>query len=47
MLAAGIKHHVHEEETEVFPKLKRKLTRDELAQLGDAVLAAKKNNVNA
>jgi hemerythrin-like domain-containing protein len=42
MLTAGIKHHVKEEETEVFPELKSKLNRDELAELGDAVVAAKK-----
>jgi hemerythrin-like domain-containing protein len=42
MLTAGIKHHVKEEETEVFPRLKSKLDRDELADLGDAVAAAKK-----
>ena len=42
MLTAGIKHHVKEEETELFPKLKSKLERDELAKLGDAVVAAKK-----
>jgi hemerythrin-like domain-containing protein len=42
MLTAGIKHHVKEEETEVFPKLKKKLERDELAELGDAVAAAKR-----
>ena len=42
MLKAGIKHHVKEEETEVFPELKRKIDRDELAELGDRVAAAKK-----
>jgi hemerythrin superfamily protein len=42
MLTAGIKHHVKEEETEIFPKLKSKLERSELAELGDAVAAAKK-----
>jgi hemerythrin-like domain-containing protein len=42
MLTAGIKHHVKEEETEMFPQLKRELDRDELAQLGDTVAAAKK-----
>jgi len=41
MVTAGIKHHVKEEETEVFPKLKEKLARDELAKLGDEVVAAK------
>jgi len=42
MVTAGIKHHVKEEETEVFPELKSKLERDELAELGDAVMARKK-----
>ena len=42
MLTAGIKHHVKEEETELFPKLKSKLERDELAELGDAVASAKR-----
>lgn len=42
MLTAGIRHHVKEEETEMFPKLKRKLDRDSLASLGDEVAAAKK-----
>jgi hemerythrin-like domain-containing protein len=41
MVTAGIKHHVKEEETEVFPELKSKLDRDELAQLGDDVAARK------
>jgi hypothetical protein len=27
MLTAGIKHHVKEEETEMFPELKKKLDR--------------------
>jgi hemerythrin-like domain-containing protein len=42
MLTAGIRHHVKEEETEVFPELKSKLDRVELAELGDAVAAGKK-----
>ena len=42
MLTAGIRHHVKEEEREMFPELKRKLARDELAELGDRVAAAKK-----
>jgi iron-sulfur cluster repair protein YtfE (RIC family) len=41
MVTAGIKHHVKEEETEIFPKLKERLERDELAKLGDEVAAAK------
>jgi len=42
MLTAGIKHHVKEEEQEVFPELKRKLDREQLRELGDTVAAAKK-----
>ncbi|HEX5588306.1 MAG TPA: hemerythrin domain-containing protein [Acidimicrobiia bacterium] len=42
MLTAGIRHHVKEEETEVFPGLKKKLDRDELAELGAEVDADKK-----
>jgi hemerythrin-like domain-containing protein len=41
MVTAGIKHHVKEEETEIFPELKSKLNRSELASLGDAVVARK------
>jgi hemerythrin-like domain-containing protein len=42
MLTAGIRHHVKEEEHEVFPELKRKIDREDLAELGDRVVAAKK-----
>jgi len=42
MLSAGIRHHVKEEEQEVFPELKRKIDRNELGELGDRVAAAKK-----
>ena len=42
MLTAGIRHHVKEEEQEVFPELKRKIDREELLELGDKVAAAKK-----
>jgi len=43
MLTAGIRHHVKEEETEVFPELKRKLDRDTIARLGDEVAKVKKS----
>jgi hemerythrin-like domain-containing protein len=43
MVTAGIRHHVKEEETEMFPELKGKLDRDELAELGDAVAKKKKS----
>lgn len=42
MLTAGIRHHVREEERDMFPALKRTLSREELASLGDQVVAAKK-----
>ena len=42
MLTAGIKHHVKEEEHEMFPELKQKLDRPDLLALGDEVQAAKK-----
>jgi hemerythrin-like domain-containing protein len=41
MVTAGIKHHVKEEEQEIFPELKRKLDRAQLAELGDEVVKAK------
>jgi hemerythrin-like domain-containing protein len=42
MLTAGIRHHVKEEEQEIFPALKKKLDRDDLRTLGDQVAQAKK-----
>jgi hemerythrin-like domain-containing protein len=42
MLTAGIKHHVKEEEHEMFPALKQKLDHRELLELGDEVAAATK-----
>jgi len=42
MLTAGIRHHVREEEQELFPELKRKLDREQLRALGDEVAADKK-----
>jgi hemerythrin-like domain-containing protein len=41
-LLGGLTHHIREEENEVFPKLKKKLTRAEWLELGDEVAAAKK-----
>jgi iron-sulfur cluster repair protein YtfE (RIC family) len=43
ILTAGINHHVKEEEQEVFPKLKKKLDRDRLMELGNEVARAKGN----
>ena len=42
MLTAGIRHHVKEEEQEIFPKLKKQLDREQLRDLGDQVAADKK-----
>jgi hemerythrin-like domain-containing protein len=47
IVTAGIKHHVKEEEKEIFPTLKQNLDRDELARLGDEVAAAKKGRMAA
>lgn len=41
MIIAGVRHHVKDEEKKVFPELKAKLDRDELAALGDRVMAMK------
>ncbi len=41
MIIAGVRHHVKDEEKKVFPELKAKLDRDELAALGDRVVAMK------
>ena len=42
MVTAGIKHHVKEEEHEMFPDLKKKLDRADLMALGAEVEAEKK-----
>jgi hemerythrin-like domain-containing protein len=42
MVSAGINHHVKEEETEIFPKLKREVERSELQRLGAELAAGKK-----
>jgi hemerythrin superfamily protein len=41
MLTAGIKHHVKEEEGEIFPSLKQELDREALRELGDNLAATK------
>ena len=43
MLTAGIKHHVKEEEQEIFPALRKKLDREQLRSLGDRVATAEKD----
>jgi iron-sulfur cluster repair protein YtfE (RIC family) len=41
MVKAGIKHHVKDEEQEVFPQLKREIDRETLRALGDRVAVMK------
>ena len=41
MLTAGIRHHVKEEEGEIFPSLKQRVDRDVLRELGDELAATK------
>jgi hemerythrin superfamily protein len=41
VLAENVRHHVKEEEGELFPKLRKAFTRTELDELGQALAAAK------
>ena len=41
MLAEQVRHHVKEEESDLFPDLRTVATRTELLELGDAIRAAK------
>ena len=47
IVTAGVKHHIKEEETLVLPKLKAKLDRTQLAELGEAIAKAKKAKTTA
>ena len=42
VLAENVRHHVKEEEGELFPKLRKEFTKGELNELGEALAAAKK-----
>jgi hemerythrin superfamily protein len=42
VLMENVRHHVHEEETEFFPKVRAQLGRNDLADLGEALADAKK-----
>src|SRR5512133_1270007 len=42
VLAVNVRRHVQEEERQLLPALKRLVTADELLELGDALLAAKR-----
>jgi hemerythrin superfamily protein len=43
VLIENVRHHVEEEEQELFPKLRSELSRKDLADLGDALADAKKS----
>ncbi|MGZ4707430.1 MAG: hemerythrin domain-containing protein [Acidimicrobiales bacterium] len=42
VLIESVRHHVEEEETDLFPKVRDQLSRTRLAELGDRLAAAKK-----
>lgn len=42
-LIAGVRHHIHDEEAHLLPRLRAACTPEELHQLGGQVLAAKKS----
>ena len=42
VLMESVRHHVKEEERDLFPKVRKALARDELADLGDELAAAEK-----
>jgi hemerythrin superfamily protein len=42
-LIGGVRHHVKEEEEEMFPKLRKEIARADLDELGDRLKAAKKD----
>jgi hypothetical protein len=41
VLIENVRHHVKEEESELFPQVRQAFTRAELADLGDALMEAK------
>ena len=43
VLVESVRHHVEEEEDELFPKVREALTRKQLAELGEAMATAKES----
>jgi hypothetical protein len=46
-LEQAIRHHVHEEESEMLPKARRELPAEELSELGEKFEAAKSKRPGA
>ncbi|HEY2815457.1 MAG TPA: hemerythrin domain-containing protein [Acidimicrobiales bacterium] len=42
VLIENVRHHVKEEEKDMFPRVRKALSRDQLAELGDLIVRAKK-----
>jgi len=47
VMGENVEHHVEEEETEMFPKVKKAMSKDELEELGAELQAAKKDRRSA
>lgn len=47
VMGENVEHHVEEEETEMFPKVEKAMSQDELAELGAQLEAAKKEYAKA
>jgi hemerythrin superfamily protein len=47
VMGENVEHHVEEEEKEMFPKVEKALSKDELEELGTQLRAAKKDRLSA
>ncbi|KDE54527.1 hemerythrin domain-containing protein, partial [Methanoculleus sp. MH98A] len=45
VIQENVKHHISEEEEEIFPKMQQKMSSDELSSLGSSYEEAKKSAV--